>query len=215
MWLVTVNMIACRLRSPDLCYAGTSDFRARDGAVHRRVEMISAGETEGALRHVLEAELQRYHQESFGWALTCCRWVATEAEEVLQETYLKVLDGRARFDGRSHFKTWLFAVLRRTAAERRRKVHLWRVVPWSWWGSGPGAISVDPGVEMARSEASAQLLAALATLPERQQQMLHLVFYQELSIQAAATVLGVQVGTARVHYERGKQRLRTLLQQGD
>jgi Sigma-70 region 2 len=147
-------MIACRPRSPDLCHAGTSDFRARDGAVHRRVEMISAGETEGALRHVLEAGLQRYHQESFGWALTCCRWVATEAEEVLQETYLKVLDGRARFDGRSHFKTWLFAVLRRTAAERRRKVHLWRVVPGSWWRSGPGAISVDPGVEMARQRAT-------------------------------------------------------------
>jgi RNA polymerase sigma factor (sigma-70 family) len=66
---------------------------------------------------------------------------------------------------------------------------------------------------MARSEANAQLLAALALLPERQQQVLHLVFYQGLSVQAAAGVLGVRVGTARVHYERGKQRLRALLQQ--
>jgi len=41
--------------------------------------------------------------------------------------------------------------------------------------------------------------------------MMHLVFYQELSVQEAADVLGMPVGTARTHYERGKARLRSLL----
>ncbi len=158
-----------------------------------------------------EADLQRHHQACFGWALACCRWVSTEAEEVLQETYLKVLDGRARFDGRSGFKTWLFAVLRRTAAERRRQARLLSFVRGHWWETNPAAASVDPLAETVRSEEGAQLLAALATLPERQRQLLHLVFYQELSVREAADVLGVRVGTARTHYERGKQRLRALL----
>jgi RNA polymerase sigma-70 factor (ECF subfamily) len=40
---------------------------------------------------------------------------------------------------------------------------------------------------------------------------MHLVFYQELSLQEAAEVLRIPLGTARTHYERGKARLRQLL----
>jgi RNA polymerase sigma-70 factor (ECF subfamily) len=54
-------------------------------------------------------------------------------------------------------------------------------------------------------------VAALNTLSPRQREVLHLVFYQDLTIAAAADVLGVSVGAARVHYERGKAQLRRLL----
>jgi RNA polymerase sigma factor (sigma-70 family) len=51
-------------------------------------------------------------------------------------------------------------------------------------------------------------------LSQRQQEIIHLVFYQEMSVQEAAAVLGMPVGTARTHYERGKARLRALLARG-
>ncbi len=161
----------------------------------------------------LDAELERHHPESFGWARSCCRGNRSEAEDVLQASYLKVLDGRARFDGRSSFKTWLFGVIRLTAAEERRSRLLRR-----WWQarpSGPASDPVDPAPDPAtaleRSDTAYRLRAALARLAERQRAVLHLVFYQDLSIQEAAVVLGIAVGTARVHYERGKRRLRRLL----
>jgi RNA polymerase sigma factor (sigma-70 family) len=62
-----------------------------------------------------------------------------------------------------------------------------------------------------RDDASRQLIAALKQLPARQRDVLHLVFYQELTIAAAADVIGVSIGSARVHYERGKARLRQIL----
>lgn len=80
----------------------------------------------------LRLALQRHHPESYGWAMCCCRRDAAQAEEVLQIAYLKVLEGKARFDGRSAFKTWLFAVVRRTAADQRRRAMLRRVLPWHW-----------------------------------------------------------------------------------
>ncbi len=52
---------------------------------------------------------------------------------------------------------------------------------------------------------------ALSRLPARQRQVLHLVFYEELTVEQAAPVLGVSVGTARTHFDRGKRKLRTLL----
>ena len=46
----------------------------------------------------------------------------------------------------------------------------------------------------------------------RQAEVLHLVFYQDLTINEAAQIMDVGIGSARQHYERGKARLRTLLQ---
>jgi len=64
----------------------------------------------------IEQQLAQLHPAAFAWALSCCRWNASEAEEVLQSAYLRVLDGTARFAERSSFKTWLFSVVRIGAA---------------------------------------------------------------------------------------------------
>src|SRR5881398_4109354 len=77
----------------------------------------------------LRAELEKLHSSSFGWALSCCARDRGEAEEVLQTVYLKILEGKARFRGEASLKTWLFAVIRKTATtEYRRK--LLRTLRW-------------------------------------------------------------------------------------
>jgi RNA polymerase sigma factor (sigma-70 family) len=161
----------------------------------------------------LEAQLEENHQAAFGWALANCGWDREMAEDVLQTAYLKVVDGRARFDGRSSLRTWLFGVIRRTASEERRRRAVRRVVTLEVvrgrHEEAEGGTS--PAEEVVRLEQSRRLIQALGMLPSRQQQVLHLVFYQDMTIAEAAEVLGVSVGTARTHYERGKQRLRDLL----
>jgi len=161
----------------------------------------------------LERQLEEHHEAAFGWALSCCGWDRATAQDVLQTAYLKVLQGRAKFAGRSSFRTFLFGVIRRTAAEHRRAGMLRRVLPLSRLDGRPEGRSseIDPAMAVERSEEAARLVAALRALPGRQREVLHLVFYQDLSIAEAAEVIGVSLGTARTHYERGKQRLRGLL----
>lgn len=163
--------------------------------------------------HDLAVLLERHHADAFGWALSCCAWDRDEAEDVLQTSYLKVLDGRARFGGRSSFKTFLFGVVRRTAAEARRRRAIRRWVGLNRLTDLEGsAAHWDAAAHLARSEAAETLIRALAGLPRRQREVLHLVFYQELTIREAADVLGVSLGTARRHYERGKTALRRGLE---
>ena len=150
----------------------------------------------------LDQNLAQHHERCFAWAMSCCGWNRAEAEDVVQTTYLKVLDGRARFAGRSSFGTWLLGVVRRTAQERRRQA--WR----RDWLRRSRAEELAPSPPPALSAESETLRRELAALPQRQRQVLHLVFYTELSIAESAEVMGVSVGTARTHYERGKRRLR-------
>src|SRR5260370_16931174 len=77
----------------------------------------------------LTAELEQLHAAAFGWALSCCGWDRTAAEDVLQASYLKLLDGRARFDGRSSFRTFALGVIARTAREARLRSPLRRWLP--------------------------------------------------------------------------------------
>jgi RNA polymerase sigma factor (sigma-70 family) len=163
-------------------------------------------------RTALEQELEALHAQSFAWALACCDHRRADAEDVLQTAYLKVLDGRARFDSRSTLRTWLFGVIRRTAAEERRRAWL------RLRGVHNGRVDANDSSELARADAdlereerNASLIAALRTLPRRQREVLELVFYHDMTVEQAGVVMGVSVGTARTHYHRAKQNLHARL----
>jgi RNA polymerase sigma-70 factor (ECF subfamily) len=155
----------------------------------------------------LEQQLEQLHPASFAWALGVCGRDPDDAQEVLQETYLKIFEGKARFDGRSTLKTWLFAVIRRTAAARRRLRWLreLRFVVADVSAVADDKESLERGV--IRSERTAALIRALNRLARRQREVIELVFYHDMTIEDAAVAAGVSVGTARVHYHRAKKRL--------
>jgi len=163
-------------------------------------------------RSELEGELERLHAECWGWALACCGRDREVAEEALQTAYVRILSGRATFRGRSSVKTWVFGVIRVTSIEELRR----RATRQSGEVEGSQAIDIpdprltaDAVVEF--SERDAALVDALATLSPRQQEVLQLVFYHELTIAEAASVMKVSVGSARTHYDRGKKALAQLL----
>ena len=163
----------------------------------------------------LKAELETLHSASFGWALNCCRRDRAEAEEVLQTVYLKILEGKARFRGEASLKTWLFAVIRKTAIGEHRKSIL-RKLRWSDDSEATTTLVSpleQPGVAFEKSETQALFQSAMKSLPRRQREALHLVFYQDLSLSEAAEVMGISIGSARQHYDRGKKRLREYLGQ--
>lgn len=154
----------------------------------------------------LRALLLEHHASAWGWALSCCDGDRVMAEDILNSSYLKILEGKATFQGRSSFTTWLFSVIRKTAFSykttmfRRLELlgHLWR----------PSASEGETEFNYHRTEMRKKMTEMLQGLSRRQREVLQLVFYHEMTIEESAGVMGVSVGSARKHYERGKERLR-------
>ena len=92
---------------------------AADGLPLRPLATVewSSEKEEGLTVRPLLEELEQFHADSYGWALACCAWRRELAEDVLQEAYLRVLDGRARFSGMASSKTWFFSPSMRSTNE--------------------------------------------------------------------------------------------------
>jgi len=163
----------------------------------------------------LRAELERHHREGYAWALNCCSQNPVAAEDVLQKVYLKILDGRARFRGEASFKTWLLSLIRHTAADHWRQENRRHATLIEYEQTAEPIGQIEPPDEMLeRSRLHAVLARGLSSLSVRQQEIMRLVFYHDLSLSEAAAVMSVSIGTARTHYERGKDQLRKFLEAG-
>jgi len=134
------------------------------------------------------------------------------AEDILQTAYAKVLSGRASFGHRSNFKTWLFAVIRRTGQEVHRREAIRRLFLGRLRDFAELSTQIlSPADEADRDGTAARLRHHTSALPRRQNEVLILVFYHDLTLAETAETLGISLGSVRRHYERGKANLRKCL----
>ncbi len=155
-------------------------------------------------------DLEAMHGDAYSWALTRCRYSRPDAADLLQDAYSRLLDGSARFDGRSTLRSFLFGVIDRIAREQRRRARIRALLLGKFADALAPEQPGEPQNQVGDAEL-AQVRAALLELSPRQRDVLELVFYRDCSIEAAADILGMPVGTARTHYQRGKQSMATKL----
>lgn len=147
------------------------------------------------------------------------------AEEAVQETWMGVVRGVDRFEGRSSFKTWLFRILinrARSAGGREHRnlpltdvepaVDPSRFTPAGAWAEPPGAWVTDADDRVVAAAWSAALRTALDELPPRQREIVILRDVEGLASQDVCGVRGVSEGNQRVLLHRGRSRLRSLLE---
>jgi len=159
-------------------------------------------------RRALAAE----HEACFAWAMLLMDHDRHGAEDVLQQAYLLVLSGRARFGGASSLRTWLFGVVRNVARRSQRRQRLDRALGLRLAAFAAADGAAEGTARAVESAEDAALWRAVRRLPARQRELLGLVFYGDMSVEQAAGVLGIGVGSARTHYHRAKQSLRRSLE---
>lgn len=146
------------------------------------------------------------------------------AEEIVQDTWLGVVRGIDRFEGRSSLKTWLFRILINRARSAGAKEHsntpiesLHSVDPSRFDVNGQWAEPLDPWPEEIADRLDAEKLrpildSAIQGLPPRQRQVVILRDVEGLSSDEASSVLGISPGNQRVLLHRGRSHLREMLE---
>jgi RNA polymerase sigma-70 factor (ECF subfamily) len=203
----------------------------------------TAQETPGSGDAVLVARLRAGDEEAFaglvdgwaGWMLRLARHHVSSpgvAEEVVQDTWLAVLEGLATFRGEASLRTWVFRILLNQA--KRRGVRDSRTIPFASLGAQDAGPSVDPAnfqgadethpggwrrfpeewpeqwaercpeqVAQAR-EMRDVVTAALAELPARQRTVVALRDLDGHTSEEVCELLGVSSGNQRVLLHRGR-----------
>ena len=156
--------------------------------------------------HISRSALEAIHGQVFGWALSRTDYDQATAEDLVQQAYMELLTGKARFDNRSSLKTFVFSVVQNLARSRYRRIasHL-RLLQ-----SAADSV-VEDSAQPAEPENNSHVWDAVRALPQRQRDIIELVFCREMTIEAASSVMGVSTGTGRVHYDRAKKALKARL----
>ena len=154
--------------------------------------------------HVSRLALQELHAALYGWALSRCDYDMAMAEDLMQQAYVEVLSGRARFDNKSALKTFVFGVVQNLARSQLRKVAIrLRIVR-----NHSAELQQNERTEADEySEENEPIWQAVQELPARQRDITELVFCRDMTIEEASAVMGVSLGTGRVHYDRAKKAL--------
>jgi RNA polymerase sigma-70 factor (ECF subfamily) len=155
----------------------------------------------------IKAELAQYHNDCYCWALHCCYRDKDIASEVLQIAYLKILERGKSFRGESTFKTWVFIVIRNTATDALKKQKKWGTLYRSIDQLNESLKESSIGEDFENKLRTLFFSEGIGKLSERQQQILQLVFYHDLSLTESAAVLEISQGSARKHYDRAKKSL--------
>lgn len=199
----------------------------------RLVEALRAGD-EGAFTELLE----RYHTALVRLAMI---YVADRAvaEEVAQETWLGVLQGIDRFEGRASLKTWIFHILLNCARTRRHREA--RSIPFSaFWNPAaePGEPAVEPerflpgdhptwphhwnafpepwsGLEgrLVARETYAYIRQVIEALPLHQREVITLRDIEGWTAGEVCAALGISEANQRVLLHRARSRVRRALEQ--
>ncbi len=181
--------------------------------------------------------VDRYHASLVRLATLFVRERETAAD-VAQETWIGVLKGLDRFEGRSSFRTWLFRILTNQAkrrGERERRVipfsalsrppdaeHAPAVDPerffppgdeWtSYWASPPRDLIDDPEAALLSAEARAAIDSAIAALPPNQQAVIRLRDIEGWEAAEVCNILDLTATNQRVLLHRARSRVRQAVE---
>ncbi|HEY4046799.1 MAG TPA: sigma-70 family RNA polymerase sigma factor [Acidobacteriaceae bacterium] len=160
-----------------------------------------------------EATGVEYLDGLYSYALVLTRNHA-EAEDLVQETYVRAIPAMGRLRADSNMKSWLFTILRNVRLNQLRK-----------WRNGPRLVDIEydgttdripePSKDshdlyVSKMEAE-QVRAAIQELPVDFREIILLREYEDLSYREIAAILNCPVGTVMSRLGRARTKLRTLL----
>jgi len=176
------------------------------------------------VRRVLDGEtglfeliMRRYNQRLYRVARAILRDDA-EAEDVMQEAYVRAYEHLGQFAGRSQFATWLTRIAIHEAlarSQRRKRIDQLGANPWSELGIDRevdvAASALNPEEQLSVSELGRALEDAILSIPEQYRLVLMLRDVEQLSTTETAATLELSEENVKVRLHRARAMVRKNL----
>lgn len=124
----------------------------------------------------------------------------SDADDIFQEVFLRYIQKAPKFRSEEHRKAWLIRVTINCAIKFQG----------SFWQRYTGPIEQEISFE---NEEDQSLYQELMCLPERYRVVLHLFYYEELSIAEIGRVTGTKLSTVRTQLTRARRRLKEIMEE--
>ncbi len=144
------------------------------------------------------------------------RWLTQnreEAEDLVQETYVKALKGFSSFQLGTNFRAWMYRILRNTFLTSHTGLRATMTVPLDLNEDGPElAVQYDTPETLLFASSNRELLqSAIDDLPVHFREVLLLCEVEEMSYQEISETLSVPIGTVMSRLSRARKTLRDRL----
>lgn len=147
-----------------------------------------------------------YHQRVYAFFARLCP--AEDAEDLTERTFFKVWTSVAKYDGRSSFSTWLHSIAHHVYVDWRRKRNPAELQSPEWWETlASGA--PNPFESVAERDLATRLYRLVDSLDDDTRELVHLHYYQDLSIREISEVLEIATSTVKYRLRQALDFLRT------
>ncbi len=186
---------------------GTGPFRCRTINMSK-LEKVSDKELIRMIRHDRTRDkgfrmiYERYHRELY-WFLRKIVWTHENADDVLQETWMKIFNHLDDFREESALKSWMYRIAHNEALQFLRKNR--RQVTSGSQDLSSVDLQADPWFK--GNKIHEILLKAVAQLPERQRQIFELKYFSDLKYSEIARILDLTEGALKASYHHAVQKI--------
>ncbi len=156
---------------------------------------------------MIDQYIRQYGKRLFGLCMTLCG-DPYEAEDLYQETWLKVVRNISRYDPAREFEPWLTKICVNTYRNTLRRIARSPVLNFRDTREKDTMMQSVPAPEKKDYE---PLYEAVRNLPEKMRLTVVLFYFEDMDIRSAAEVLGVPPGTVKSRLSKARKLLKEVL----
>lgn len=154
------------------------------------------------MKQTLEELVERYRNNLFAVAFNVCK-NAQDAEDVVQDTFLRYYTMKKEFDSEQHIRAWLIRVAINKAKNCNR----------TFWRRNKCSIEEYMETLMFETPESENLFETVMKLPEKYRIVIHLFYYEDYTVHEIAEILNLGESNVKVRLSRGRALLKEVLKE--
>lgn len=154
------------------------------------------------MRQPVEILIEKYKNNIYAIAFNVCK-NAQDAEDVVQDTFIRYLSSKKDFETEQHIRAWLIRVTINNAKNKNNTFFRRNTLPLEHYMN---TLTFE-------SSESYELFETVMKLPEKYRVIIHLFYYEDYSINEIADILKISVSNVKVRLSRGRMLLRQKLKE--